>query len=60
MGADREITEQPICICNVTIKPAFMFGKESTGGRMVIHVGEAKFLLIGMDFEQKYPVLIRG
>jgi hypothetical protein len=35
----------------ITIEPCFVFGKRSAGCGMVIHLGGAKFLLIGWGFQ---------
>ncbi|KAI1774310.1 glycoside hydrolase [Hypoxylon cercidicola] len=41
----------------ITIEPCFVFGKRDAGAGMVIHLGGAKFLLIGWGFQVRVKSL---
>ncbi|KAJ9144598.1 Glycoside hydrolase [Pleurostoma richardsiae] len=38
----------------VTVERCFVFGKQGPGGGMVIHLGEARFLLVGRGFHVRF------
>ncbi|KAH8896734.1 glycoside hydrolase [Thozetella sp. PMI_491] len=38
----------------VTVERAFVFGKPGPGGGMILHLGDAKFLLVGRGFHARF------